>query len=293
MKQAILILAHKNFDDLIDLIGFFDDSFSIYIHIDKKAKIDSQTKKDIARSKNVKHISFKYSVNWGGTNVLRAHVLLAKEAIKDPEISYFHMITGQDYPVKSISHFKQLVHNSNPVDYLEHFKIPTGQWRRGGMYRVDYYNFYDLLNARKNNRLFIHRLVRLQEILKIKRPFLRDKIPNLFGGSAFWSLTRQTLEYVVDYTNRDGYLLRRLSHTLAPDEIFFQTVIMNSSYAKNVVNDNRRYIDHATNRGGGPPAVLDESDFEKIISSNKLFARKFDSPLSDKLKQMINQRILT
>ena len=292
MKQAILILAHKNFNTLIDIINFFDDSFSIYIHIDKKAKIDSQTKKEIASSKNLKLLSFKYNVNWGGTKVLLAHILLAEEAIKDTEISYFHIITGQDYPIKNISHFKKLTNEPNPVDYLEYFKIPTKQWLKGGMYRVDYYNFYDLLNARKNNKLLIHKLVRLQEILKIKRPFSKDKIPNLFGGSAFWSLTRETLQYVVDYTNQDGYLLRRLKYTLAPDEIYFQTVIMNSLYAENIVNDNRRYIDHTTNRGGGPPAVLDESDFKNIVRSNKLFARKFDSPRSDKLRQMLNEKVL-
>ena len=40
--QAILITAYKNYHHLEDLVNFFDGSFNIYIHIDKKSSISKE-----------------------------------------------------------------------------------------------------------------------------------------------------------------------------------------------------------------------------------------------------------
>lgn len=37
MKHAILLLWHKDIEQLKNLIGLFDEDFKFYIHIDKKA----------------------------------------------------------------------------------------------------------------------------------------------------------------------------------------------------------------------------------------------------------------
>jgi len=78
-----------------------------------------------------------------------------------------------------------------------------------------------------------------------------------------------------------------MKYTFCPEELYFQTVIMNSKYAKNVSNNNLRYIDWNPSRVGKDstsPAILDLNDLEKIKNSNMLFARKFDTPNSDELK---------
>ena len=58
--------------------------------------------------------------------------------------------------------------------------------------------------------------------------------------------------------------------------MYFQTVIMNSKHAENTVNDNLRFIDWEGGKKGGP-AFLDEKDFDRIVRTDNLFARKIDS----------------
>jgi len=91
---------------------------------------------------------------------------------------------------------------------------------------------------------------------------------------------------VVNYSKTTKTLLRRMKYSFCSEEIYFPTVIMNSGFATKIINDNLRYIDWTSKRGGSP-AILDKSDFPKLISSNKLFARKFDNHESNELKLLL------
>src|SRR4051812_18654329 len=105
MKQAILITAYKNINQLVDIVNYFPNNFQFYIHIDKKSKLDLTPIKRI-QDKNI-YISNEYVINWGGLNHLKAILLLASEALKNNENSFFHLITGEDYPVKSVAYFEK------------------------------------------------------------------------------------------------------------------------------------------------------------------------------------------
>jgi hypothetical protein len=65
-----------------------------------------------------------------------------------------------------------------------------------------------------------------------------------YGGGAHWALARPAAEYVYEFTRRDPR-----------------------------VDDNLRYIDWSVEPG---PKVLRTGDFDAIVASGKLFARKFD-----------------
>jgi len=96
---------------------------------------------------------------------------------------------------------------------------------------------------------------------------------------------------VMNYTERDLSLLKRLRFTFCADEIYFQTILMNSPLKDKIVNNNLRFIDW-TRRNGNFPANLDESDFHSLKNSDKIFARKFEFPISEKLKRLIKENIL-
>ncbi len=95
----------------------------------------------------------------------------------------------------------------------------------------------------------------------------------LYGGNTYWSLTREAVQYVITHTQENPKFLKRFNFTFCAEEMYFQTVLMNSSFKESINHDDLRYMDWATGRGGNP-AFLDETDFESIISSKKLFARK-------------------
>ncbi|WP_172443331.1 beta-1,6-N-acetylglucosaminyltransferase [Nonlabens agnitus] len=285
MKQAILITAYKDFPQLERLTSEFDERFNIYIHIDKKSSLTSIERNVFLRNGNIKYLGQDYRVNWGGLNHLRAYLQLVQVALKNLDNQYFHLITGQDFPIQSNSYFDRYLDGKQ--DHMSAFTMPAAGWKNGGMDRLKYYQFYDLFNARKST-LWISRFRRLQINLGFKR-----KIPaylgQLYGGNTYWSLSRSTLKYVVDFTKKNPRFFNRFRHTFCAEEIYFQTIIMNSTYRENVITDDLRYMDWKSGRGGFP-AFLDPTDFEEIINSNKLFVRKLDMNANSLFEMLSSHR---
>ncbi len=289
MKQAILITAYKNFKQLNKLINEFNEDFNIYIHIDKKSVVTKEILQELTNNSNVQYIGQNYKVNWGGLNHLKSYLKLSERALKNSDNIYFHLITGEDYPVRNNDDFKLLIDKNN--DYLEHFEMPAVCWPHdnGGMDRLAYYNFYDLFNAKKS-MIWIKLFRQLQSKFGFKRP-INDDFGKWYGGSTYWSLSRDTLQFVINFTKENPNFLKRFKYTVCAEEIYFQTIIMNSKYAKNVINDNLRFIDWESKRGSNP-AFLDESDFKVILKSKAIFARKINMQESRLIHMLSSNRNL-
>lgn len=292
MKQAILITAYTNYSHLEEIINFFDDEgFSIYIHYDNKSKVSLKEISSLKTQKVVKHFSRKFKVNWGSFNHLRCILHLAEEALKDDENTYFHLISGHDFPAKSKIYFKEYFSQNLSNNYLNNFEVPKEGWAdNGGLDRLEYYNFYDLLNAKKPEQKYrLRKIFRLQKKIGFKRAFPK-KFPKLYGGSTWWSLNRTCLQYVIDYTKKNKRFLNRFKFTLCSEEFYFQTVIMNSTLKESVKNNSLRYIDWNA-RNGNNPSVLDSSDLSRLKNHDFIFARKFEYPVSKDLLQILKKSI--
>jgi hypothetical protein len=160
---------------------------------------------------------------------------------------------------------------------LSYFELPAKCWENenGGMDRIEYYQPYEIFDYKKNiGKIIIKIFVKIQMMFKIKRKIQFDISGKLYGGSTYWSLTRDSLQYVINFTDNNKKLEKSMGFTFCLEEIYFQTILMNSEYSNNIINDNLRYIDWDSGRGGYP-AFLDYTDYDKIKSSNKIFARKF------------------
>jgi hypothetical protein len=94
-----------------------------------------------------------------------------------------------------------------------------------------------------------------------------------FGGSPYWALARPLVELVHAFVKVRPDVLRFFEHVYIPDEVFFQTVLMNSEQASSIVDDNLRYIDWQARPA---PKILTTEDLPALVESRKLFARKFD-----------------
>jgi len=288
MKHGILILAHQYPNHLTDLINAFDEDFYFYIHLDKKNRFLSSDITAIKKIPRVQFVSQELRVLWGGFNHLKAILLLAKEALKQKELKYFHVISGQDYLIRPVSVLKKTF-ESNSADYLDYFEVQNSKWESEWMKRISCYGLYEIFNSKSflGNKI-ITSIIVLQRKLGFSRILPSIK---LYGGSGWWSLSRASIEYVMNYSKRDPSLLKRLHFTFCADEIYFQTILMNSPLKSKIVNNNLRFIDW-TKRNGNFPANLDESDFQLLVDSDKIFARKFEFPVSEKLKQLIKEKLL-
>jgi hypothetical protein len=70
--------------------------------------------------------------------------------------------------------------------------------------------------------------------------------------------------------------LERFNYTYCADEMFFQSVLLNSHLAGACNNNSLRYMDWRGNGSG--PRVLDRVELAHLIAEHRraLFARKFD-----------------
>lgn len=292
MNHAFIITAHKNGDQLERLIEQLEGENSFfYIHIDKKSELfkDNVLKK-IKNKNNVFFPSKFINVYWGGFSHLKAIILLLNEAIKNKKIDYFHAISGQDFPITAFKKFDDFFIKNNGNEYITHFILPSPNWLEGGLGRVEHYHLNDIFDPKKKLFTLINRrVISFQKSLKIKR----QKPPcfqQYHGGGTWWSLSKNAIEYIFELINKEPKLLSRYKYTHCSEEIFFQTVLMNSKFKDKIIDNDLRYIDWNT-RNGNCPANLDENDFVSIINSHDFFARKIELPVSEKLRSTLIEHI--
>lgn len=290
MKHGLIVLAHGKIPDLLDVLGQFDGRFNAFVHIDRKAQVNSEDLQAISACPRVRYVSQRYKVNWGGLNIVRAILHLARQAVKDLELGYLHMITGTDRIIVKPSEFDAFFEAHRGGEFLSHFALPTRFWRNGGLERLAYYDPMDRFNVRDPRDKRIRDLIlHVQQRLGLRRK-IPAGFPTLFGGSMSWSLTRNLAEYLIDHVDGHPSYLRRFAHTHCPDEIALQTLIMNSPFAGKVINDNLRYVDW-TRMKSAHPYMLDLDNWDAMMASGKLLARKIDRPFSNALIERLRAHV--
>ena len=273
MKMAIAIQCHNKPEIINELIKFFNDcDIDIYIHVDKKSNIYNK----LLINTNVYMIKNRIDVQWGKFSQVEATLEMFKLIIESKKkYNYVHLISGQDFMVKNINGFKNMFRNNNK-EYLEHSELPN-EWPKGGIdrYKVYYPNW--MIDRPKNLYKRMVRIAYREVILKTKilqRSFTFYKY--VYGGSSWFSITGECLEYIMNYLKNNNEYYEFFKNSLCPDEIFFHTLIMNSPFAKNVENNNLRYIDWSV-KNMGSPKQLNKNDIDLAIESNNIFARKIEN----------------
>lgn len=94
-----------------------------------------------------------------------------------------------------------------------------------------------------------------------------------YFGSQWWCLNGETANWIHDYVDRQPEYIKLFSHSLCPDECFFQTLVMNSPY----VNKVKPYLHFIMwEKGKNSPRILTMADYAELKKTNKIIARKFD-----------------
>lgn len=100
MKHAYLILAHSEKGILKELIQALDDARNdIYIHLDVKAKFDIS---DLSTNYSGLYIlPNQLDARWGDFSLVEVELRLMAEATERAEYSYYHLLSGVDFPIAS------------------------------------------------------------------------------------------------------------------------------------------------------------------------------------------------
>ncbi len=270
MNLVYFIIAHKNPQQLAKLInGLLSGNTYIIIHIDKKSKIDEFL---FIREMQPGHIFFienRRNIIWGGISQVNATLEMIKFALEQNiQFEYAILISGQDFPILTQEGIRKFLNKRKGKNFIDYNRLPFHRWGfNGGIDRVSYYWFVESLGTKLSRVLYV-----LQKAFGLKRKSIYSG--NLYGGSQWWTLTREALTYIMQAGYEGSGYYKRYKQTSCADEIYFQTLLLNSPLKDDMIGDNLRYIDW--DKGPQYPRLLDESDFENIIKSRKHFARKVE-----------------
>ena len=142
------------------------------------------------------------------------------------------------------------------------------------MYKLNYYYMFQNFIGRNNDgfslklRWLQNKHLKLQKKLNICRT--KNSKVEFQKGSNWFSITHETARYVVyEYKKYRKYF----KFTLCADEIFLQTILINSSRVNSIIDNDLRYTDWKR----GEPYTFRIEDFDTLFHSEKIFARKFDT----------------
>jgi len=291
MKIAYLILAHKNPQQLSRLINKLESrNTKIFIHIDKKSNI-KQFKRII--SPYVKIIPQREDGKWGRIGLVKAMISGLKVIAKE-KFDYVLLLSGQDYPIKSNEVITQFFEINNGKSFMHYFPIPSKDLPNGGMDRINRYHF-NLGKKRKFPRLNHPKTLKgklLNSLFSIyfKTPRTFPDYLKPYCGSQWSSFHINAVRYVLDFLNEHPDYLKYHKYSHIPDEMFFQSILLNSTLAGDIIATDLRYSDWKK-PNMHLPAILKSEDFREILESDQLFARKFDTQIDQKILDIIDSSI--
>lgn len=270
MNLAYIMQAHTGEDQLIGLISkLTDKDTDIFLHIDKKSEqLYLNLTQKYASVANVYFVKDRVSVNWSGYSMVEATLeLMNMVKGTDKKYSYISFISGQDYPIKSKKDITTYLTENEGKEFIEFRDIAHHFWR------LKCYSFFrESKNNRKMYMRIIDNLIRYPQKALVRRNNFKNM--SLYFGSAWFTITNDCMLFILKYLKDNPEFYKQFKYSSCPDEHFFQMIVMNSDFKKDVINDNLRYIDWSL--GGSSPKTLTIKDYEKLKKSKKLYARKFN-----------------
>lgn len=276
MRVAHLIITYTNPLQTERMIrSMRHPDFDFYIHVDKKVDITSHLY--LANLPQVYLISNRTDVIWAGYNTIKATIRSVEEILaSDKKYDYIHLMSGQDYPIKTADYIHNFFveHNGHEFLEFEHFDNWTEAYPRIRKYHLTNFRFPGRYQFQwLMNKLLPSRISPVQM--------------EYFGSSMFWALTPHCLRYVIDFLKNNQRLQRFMHFTWGADEFLFQTLVLNSSFKANVLNNNLLFLDR--DKGAAHPNIITTTHFPALIQSDKLFARKFDQAKDASIMDMLDE----
>ena len=277
-KHAYLIMAHRDDATFRTLVSLLDNEYNdIYIHMDKKVKkYNIKEIEQLVKKSHIYHIE-RAKVSWGGYSLINCELNLLNSAVKNGKYQYYHLLSGQDLPLKTQKYIHNFFEKNKGKEFIS-FRSKEFTYQD----RVLYFHPLQELLKRKNIRL-----AKISSMLQ--KPFVKRNNHISFQKGANWfSITNNLAQYVL---NNRTWIKKHFKQTICADEIFLQTLIINSDFKNNLYlkdykddwNSHMRYIDW--NRGS--PYTFKSSDFDELVKSKALFARKFDSNIDSSIVNKI------
>jgi hypothetical protein len=299
MKIAILLLAHKNKEQLEHLLKVLrHEQVDIFVHVDKKC---SFLPSDIEHDENVHFVEKRYDVGLFEFSMVDAEIELIRTAKKHGNYHYFVLMSGQCYPLFKMDDIYAYLKSGYPEPYIEIVAPTSEHYVRRNFRHVYCLKRFKLRSYAFLKKHFSYKAFRCLRYIpggfvfavsRIKEWFCKSPKARLqrmgypmYCGSQWWILPDTVIDNVlIEYDNKK--FCKAVYDTFSCDETFFQTTIMKHAADNGIVLDdngnfmNRRWFFIFD---GGHPIILKKDHYQQIMSSGMLFARKFEMEADDVL----------
>lgn len=291
MKLAIVVLAHDRPEQLALLLSALrHPQVRVYLHVDRRSDLAPIATALADMGVREAELLPRHATAWGSVELVDAALEGLARGAGDG-CDHFALISGQDFPLRPVEEILAFFERAGSRSYLEHFPLPTSRWRFEGRERTDFYT-YTVLGRRETciprgedtsffNRKgrLLNEVLRIRSALKPARHFPSYIHP--FGGSQWWNLSRAAAERVLDFIDEHPDYRHYHTHTLAPDEVFFQSILLGTDFAAEheIVNDTLRFMCWPEKESH--PRVLTINDLPALRESEALFGRKFDAAVDE------------
>ena len=284
-KHAYCIIAHQDPVMFSHLIFAIDDGRNdIFVLIDAKTDI-SAFKTVTTKYSDIFFLS-QQSINWGGYSQIRAEMSLFDAVVlSGKEYDYVHLLSGVDFPIKSQDYIHNFFDQNRGKEFVG---VLEGEGTSADI-RTKVNHYYLFSEKLKNAGRIIAFLRGVCLRLQYKLGVSRNKNVKFYKGCNWVSISFSFCKYLV---KKKDWIKKIFHHTMCADEIFLQTVLMNSPFKENVYNIKDEYdsCKREIDWERGNPYVWKEEDLPRLLSSDAFFARKFSSE-SIKVVEMLNKEI--
>lgn len=276
-RIAYVILAHQLPQQLVRLVDRLEAPGATFlIHINRRSDdaILDAARAGLAGRADVVFLR-RHRLHWGGFG----HVAATVEGLdeldrRSTKYDYVALLTGQDYPIKPPNEIQRTLAGAGGRSFIVHDRLPGGL--EDGMKRITHWH------ERRIGRPRGWHLC-----LPLRRRF-PDRM-EAWGGSSYWWLSREAAEHVRAWIASHPRAYRFFRHVDVPDEILFQTILMNSPLRDAVINDELRVVDW-TRRP--MPWTFRADDLTMLRGSPKLVARKFDMTVDTAILDLVDRELL-
>lgn len=272
-KHAYLIMAHNQPELLACLLKALDHADNdIYLHLDRKmpafdrAALESQVVKG-----RLCILPERLDVKWGEYSQIRCELTLLAAASKQPH-AYYHIMSGVDFPLKPQEQIHKFFRENAGTEFVQFYAPQVGKDVKN---RVEKRHFF--IKRRELKTLPEKIFGKLLMLLQLPMDRTRRLGMTLQKGANWCSITHELACYVL---SREAFIRKTFRHSLCGDEVFLQTLVYNSEFRHRVVGenycDNYRNICYLIDWDRGTPYEFTEEDYDLLMGSDMLFARKFN-----------------
>ena len=307
MKVVYFIQSHKNPEQIRRLIKVIkQSSANSLVLISHDFSCSQLNLSDLEQQfSEIAVISRNKSARRGDSSVLKVYF----EAIdwlykRNYCFDWLVCLSGQDYPIQPISQIEAFLAQTKYDGFIDYWDVleTKSPWGKEAGHKRFFSQYISLPIWTKWWLRKISRLESFISFLKVQWRFgsigwSAKSVPfnddfKCYGGWYWNTLSKNCLDFLREYLDKNPDLWKFYQRTLAPEESLIPTVLVNSNQF-NLCNDCMRYLDFPSQLVGYAQCLTVE-DYSKIARSDSHFARKFepesDSEILDLLDELLEKK---